>query len=35
MDGDRYEPEGVVHMGPPLCYNKVNTENEEDLACTR
>lgn len=24
-----------VDMGPPLCYNKVNTENEEDLACTR
>lgn len=24
-----------VDRGPPLCYNKMNTENEEDLACTR
>lgn len=24
-----------VDMGSTLCYNKVNTENEEDLACTR
>lgn len=24
-----------VDMRPRLCYNKVNTENEEDLACTR
>lgn len=24
-----------VDIGPLLCYNKVNTENEEDLACTR
>lgn len=24
-----------VDMAPRLCYNKVNTENEEDLACTR
>lgn len=24
-----------VDIDPRLCYNKVNTENEEDLACTR
>ena len=35
MDSDRSEPEGIVHMDPRLCYNKMNTENEEDLACTR